>query len=381
MHVAYLFAETCPNYDLDLRLFRGLTPDDLKSLNTRVRTGVWEFSRGMSGHVSRDDIARRLFEVLYAGWGNICRMDVDLLLQAILEKKLIYTVQFASVGHSLAGKLDRQLQALEGYFGFTQVVPTVPVHRQVFGSCLPRYQVEEGNIFVLYSDLDEDELQAAEQIVKWWKEHSKSLDQFHLGSSLSTRNIGPRYSIYDSQEDPMKELAVEIAAQQLGNEWEVQCERTLYALQERVPDALNEFLAATEILSKSELSPADGAQVAVNLRRTLEHLTRFVCPPSKESPGWVKRQWREYREQHKKKLGKYGDFLAFEAFETNGSIDILEAMCDMGNKGVHEDWDPLIFRGIVLRLLLLMDAVLSLKSGHRKVKLDSTFFDIDMVDE
>jgi hypothetical protein len=380
MRVAYLFAETCPNYDLDLKLFQRMTPDELKSLNTLVRTGIWGLYEGIPpGRGSRNHIQQRLVDIFYSGKGNIFRVN-DQLIKAIKTAN-IYTIQFTSLRRLLVLALDKRLEDQENYLGFMQILTSIQVHRQVFGWCSPRYQVEGGKIFALYSEPANDE-EIADEIIEWWKEEARSLNDIHLTTALSKRNIGDRYTIFDAQEDPENEMAIQIAIQQLGDEWEVQSERTLYALQDRVPDALEEFLATTEVLSKSELSPADGAQIAVNLRRTLEHLTRFVCPvEGKEKPGWVKQQWHKYRSRNEEKLDKYGDLLAFEALSANEKIGKLEAMYQMGNKGVHEDWDPQVFRGIVLRLLLLMDAVISLEPGRRVVRLDRTLFDQHMIDD
>lgn len=380
MRVAYLFAETYPNYDLDLRLFQRMTPDELKSLNTLVRTGIWGLYESIPpGRGSRNHIQQRLVEIFYSGKGNIFRVN-DQLIKAIKTAN-IYAIQFTSLRRPLVLALDKRLENQENYLGFMQVLTSIQVHRQVFGWCSPRYQVEGGKIFALYSEPANDE-EITDEIIEWWKEEARSLNDIHLTTALSKRNIGDRYTILDAQEDPKNEMAIQIAIQQLGDEWEVQSERTLYALQDRVPDALEEFLAATEVLGTPELSPADGAQIAVNLRRTLEHLTRFVCPvEGKEKPGWVKQQWHKYRSQNEEKLDKYGDLLAFEALSANEKIGKLEAMYKMGNKGVHEDWDPQVFRGIVLRLLLLMDAVISLEPGRRVVRLDRTLFDQHMIDD
>jgi predicted nucleic acid-binding protein len=277
--------------------------------------------------------------------------------------------------------LDNRLKDHADYLGFTQVLPRVESHQYIFGHCSPRYQVEAGEIFVLYSEFSDDEW-LADEIIEWWKEESQSSDAIYLTTILSKRNVGYRYTSFDDQADPKKELAIQVAIQQLADEWEVQSERTLYALQDRVPDALEEFLAATEVLSKPELSPSDSAQIAVNLRRTLEHLTRFACPDDgKEGPGWVRRRWGKYSEHNAEKLGKYGDLLVCEAVGAHRAISKLEAMYQMGNKGVHENWDPQIFRGIVLRLLLLMDAVVSLKLDQRVVRLDRTVFNQHLSDD
>jgi hypothetical protein len=339
-------------------------------METLVRTGLWGLFTRQSGNVDRL-MEKRLIPLLFTGEGNMVKIK-DRLLE-VARSTPLYTIQLSSLTKPLAIELHKRLEARTDYLGFVQVLPTLLLHQEVFGFYSPRYQIERKKIFVLYSSFAEDEW-FADEIIEWWKGKYTSIGDMPFISSLSKRDVEMKFTTYDASEGPASEYTVHNAIRVLADLWEAHAEQTLYALQDRVPDALDELFAAIEIAKKPVLSSADGAQIAVNLRRTLEHITRYVSPPDKEKSGWVVRQWENFIEGRKQELGAYGEVIKAEAIGLADMLERLKTLYRMENKGVHEDIEAKIFCRILLRLVLLANEAIALQSGRRAVKLERGFF-------
>jgi hypothetical protein len=371
MRVAYLFTEKYPNYDLDFQLLKRIYPDELHTLDTYIRTGLWDFFGHYQGggRIHPEIIQKDLASLFFSQDGNLSRQHAEQRLLVAVQSNQIYTIQLYSVGRHLALSLHERLMDMEEYLGFTQVLPQVAMHRQVFDNCIPRYRVERGKIFVLFSEVPSDDEWLADEIIGWLKEHYRTLNDMHIVSAMSKRDIGAKFTILDSSEMGGAESDIQRAVQILRDEWELHAEQTIYRLQDAAPDALGEFTIAVEVLSKPNLSPADCAQIAVSLRRTIEKITEIYCPAEDHTPGWVKRRWEEFVDKQFADSKPYGDYFKSEILGLEDTIGRLITANKMGHKGVHEDWGPRVFRSIVLRMIPLLSDLLSLRS-KRTVKLD-----------
>jgi len=371
MRVAYLFTEKYPNYDLDFQLLKRIYPDELHTLDTYVRTGLWGFFWRYQGggRIHPETVQKDLASIFLSQDGNISRLHTEQKLLAALHSGQIYTIQLYSVGRPLALSLHKRLMDVEEYLGFTQILPQVAIHRQVFDSCIPRYRVERGKIFVLFSEVPGDDEWLADEIIGWLKEHCKALEDMYIVSAISKRDIGAKFTLLDSSEMGGAESDIQRTVQILRDEWELHSEQTIYRLQDTVPDALGEFTVAVEALSKPNLSSADCAQIAVSLRRTIEKITEIYCPSDDNKPGWVKRRWKEFVGKQFAENKSYGDYFESEILGLEDTVGRLATAYTMGHKGVHEDWGPRVFRSIVLRMVPLLSDLLSLRS-IRTVKFD-----------
>lgn len=396
MRVAYLFAESDPNYDIDFQILSALSSDELNSLDTVVRTGVWGLFDRLEDR--EDAVDRRLAKLFYGGEGNISWTDNERLVEAI-RLGLIYTVQFQSLSRPLALGLHQKLKKRSGnYLGFIQVLADTWPHHLVFRGCPPRYEFARGKVFVLYPSIngeEDNEERVADEIISYWKDRYNSLEYMPLTSSLRKRDIRSRYSILDENDGISSDVTVQGAIQILAEIWDVHVEQTLYGLQDVAPLAKDELFAALNILKKTSHSPADVRQIAVSFRGVLEAITREYFEDVEEVGPWVNNRWQQYlkeieqeniTENGKKKraherTGTYETVVGHEALDLDNIIARSLSLYDMGHKGVHEAWDVNIFHGIALRLVMLLWDLMRKKQGKKAMKLDQNSLRLILDDE
>lgn len=413
MRIAYLFAENAINYDIDFQVLSAMKPDELKSLDTLVRTGVW----GLFDEIEdrEDAVAQRLTKLFYGGEGNISWTDNERLVEAI-QPGLVYTVQFQSLGRSLAQGLHQKLKKRSGnYLGYVQVLADTWPHHLVFRGCEPRYELEHGNVYVLYSSIREDKSLAKEHI-KGWKKKYSDLKYIPLTGALKKRDINLRFSTIDANDGASSDAAAQRAIRILGDMWEIQAEHTLYRLQDTAPLAIDELFAALKTLEEADEFTSHAAGVAVHLRRVIEEITRQYFSKNiedsvadgasgddgpkddssnDEGPGWVQNLWSGYlAEINKGNLDKkekmksphqrtrtYESVIAHEGLDLANVIYRLKSVYEMEHKAIHEDWDVELFRSISLRLVLLLNDLMRLKQGKKHVKIDRYFRQVLLEEE
>jgi hypothetical protein len=362
MRVAYLFIEKYPNFDLDFQVFSNLMPEELATLRTDIKTGQWGFFLK-----PQENWKLSLSNIFCTGEGNIFEIqDQDKLFSAIQYSKAIYTVQIHSITKQQAFILHSRLKGVQEYIGFVQVLPQVKLHKVVFGELNLRYQIEAAKVYVLFSQFLGNE-EFADEIIARVKEKNKGLDTIHIVRGLCKRDTGLKGSILDSSESDDVIAGIDDIIHILNDAWLSHLEQTIYRLQDAVPDALTEFITAIKILKRPVLSSEDCAQISVSLRRTIEKVTDVYCEPSDKNQGWVIRAWKKFSEDNFE--GKYSHNFSAEII---GAIDFLERLSttyQMTNKAVHNDNDPIIFKGVILRMIPLLNDLLRLKSKHT-VKID-----------
>lgn len=146
----------------------------------------------------------------------------------------------------------------------------------------------------------------------------------------------------------------------LNSSWETFAEKFIYKVWDIAPEALDELLSSISILSKTELSPAECAKVAVGFRRCIEKITEQITPSlsTQEKSEMKAKRKGEYKFRLeiyiKTKLAKsepYQDYLLAELEEISTRV---EKLYNLGNKGIHENWVREVFEIVGLRLVLLM---------------------------
>ena len=393
MRIAYLFAESYPNFDIDFKVLSTLKPNEFRGLDTLVRTGVWRLVSSQDKHVAidKDMVCKRLMQLFWTGEGNITSIFDNRLVESLNSGKLIYTVQIISIERKLAQALHKRLDKYSDYLGYVQVLASYRLHHQVFSTCPYRYRIENSKVFVLYSSLNEDE-SFADEITTHWRESHNQLKYSTLISSLDKRDTKERYTMLDENDGVVSDIAIHKGIKTLADAWEAHIEQTLYRLQDFAPLAVEEMLAAINSLGELDHSPANAARIAIHLRRVLEVITRQYFPEGSEEPGWVQGRWRRYLEdidsQNLNEKGKkkpahertqtYERIIGHEAVDLENATARLSSLYEMTHKGIHEDWDPFILRSVALRMIMLLHDLTQLKQGKTYIKLDRNFLQLNL---
>ena len=288
----------------------------------------------------------------------------------VLVTDRIHVVQFNSIPRTFALKLHKKLRNLDNYLCFTQVIPDNKLHQHIFASFIPRYKLEKGKINVLFSAIGDDEW-LADEMIEWVKERYS-----WLSLKVTKYDVESRFSIFDKNTSPENEFLVPKMSHLLKEEWEIQVEIALHKLEDVAPHALTELKSAIDKLSMSKLSPADCAQIAINLRRFLEKIANTLIPPksNKDKERYKDRLAWYIRE----KLSRTKYYENHVEAELNDLVNRVEKLYIMSNKGVHEDYSPQAFSIVILRVIILTrELLLPIKSVKPSVQFEPGLFSID----
>ncbi len=379
MRVAFLFRETFPNYDIDLQLFSFLTPAQLSDLETYVRCGLWGLTSPLwlsRAEITLDDLEKRAAGVFITGRGNVWSLQVDSMTDLIKEN--VYTVLLDSIDRDTVYHLHNRLSKTDRYLGFTQVISHLhKLHGQTFTFLIPRYRVEGGTIYVLFSSSEEGSEAVADEIIEWYADNFRGLTVNSIHGKVEKVDISLKFTVLDEMTDPENELAMFRALYVFEDLWEVSAEHILYKLRDVSPTACEEIVTGILSIDQS-MSPPVCAQISVNFRRAMEMLADSITPPLTEKE---RREARLQRKgEYKYRLSKYikenlsgaKHYQAYLDSELEELSTRMEKLYNLGNKGVHEDWICPAIRMIALRLVLLIgDLLYPVSFKQRRVLIDT----------
>lgn len=369
MKVAYLFVEKCPNYDLTFQTFDCLDPDDLIDLETYVSAGL------MSMQWLKDDDPphKQKYDALalIASMKGICHMANNNFDGKILSKPT-YVVMFDSIRRDLAQKINFRLKKNPHYLGFTQVIPDYLLHQVTFILDAPPidFRIQGKRVFILYSSALHNSEDVADEKLQYFRKYT-------LGLTAAKTDVGAKFSFIDAGHNAIKgDLDIQTTILLLGDEWRVQAEKAIYALRDSTPEALDELILGIEELSKPNLSSAGCAKAAVNFRRCLEKLAETLEPTVEKAATKV---MGEYKSRLKlfvdKKLSQSEPYRGYVEAELNEISTRISKLYNLSNKGIHEDWFRKAFSILVLRLVLLINDLLTTFPSKQKLVYDTSHFE------
>lgn len=371
MKVAFLFVERSPSFDFVFQILGRMTLQELEETASYIRVGLWGFEEWVQ-HRARLSIEERvslIHAMLVGEPGATWQLKEPYnhsRSRLAAPKNSIYVVQFDSLRRTLAQLLHKRLSDNNDYLGFTQILFRPDgVHADVFRGLRPLIKLEKGKTVVLSSELEDSGL--PEEIIAWGHEKYRGLRYLSLTSSMLKRDIGTRFSTFDEGYGDDNDRKIHQALQILGDEWEVQAERTIYMMQDLAPDAVAELCMGIEVLAKPDLSPSECAHVALNLRRCLERLADAITPPltREERQSSECRQLGEYKLRLKRyvhqQLGKTPEYSEYVDVELDDLANRIRSLYNLGNKGVHQNWARHAFAMAVMQTIMLVNDLIILR--------------------
>jgi len=346
MKAAYLFLEKYPNYEQAFSAINKFAEDELSSLETYVFAGKWLICDLFKTKAQLQSGMENLFNPAHPGVILLAKPDLTPLVIGST-----YVVQFDTIERSLASKLHDRLRSDESYFAMVEVAPEVPIHRALFSGYGPLAMIHDRKVFVLYDDNDEGDAEIAREKL----ESLKSLTSRFLDAELSDVNL--RWSVFDPRATLTRNLDVQKSVRRLTDEFEVNTEREFYKLNDVSPDALQALEAAISKMSDYSWTAEDCSHIALSCRRCLDKATDMLEPAKN----------RDEQDKYKDRLTRYVQtrFAHTKPFRQYVESEIAELdtrikkLYNMGNAGVHEDWHRRAFATVIMRVVLLLDDLLS----------------------
>jgi len=297
------------------------------------------------------------------------RMINDRLIQALRDE--IFTICFETIEMQLVNYLDEQLrEKTEAYLGAMEVDDASYVHWFIYSNAIGvRYRINNKNASVFWDGFPDDESKDESTIER--------LRQIGF-KQVSFESLNGRYSIFDEYHDFDHARRIAEWKKNCGNLLAFVTDSVAHRLGDTAPDLGNKLWATLKTFNEAETNE-EFAQVTASCRRIVEYVSDELFPPVEEKA-----------EEHK--LGKphYRNRLLAFADDTRKSdtnIDLIcvstktlceqiEKLSKLANKGVHSEVYRAETRRCLLRTIMLLDDIISLKVGAFEIKTKLNFDDI-----
>jgi hypothetical protein len=287
-------------------------------------------------------------------------------IQEVLDKN-IFVVCFESIDLKTAEYLHNELDTYPSYLGAMEVDDSSKVHWSLYsGSLIPFARIISKDLFLFHQDDDDKDF--------WFKDVFEKLGF----NKVEYESLNWKYTIFDTFHN--FEEARRIA------EWKRNSGALLAFIADDIVSRLSDI--APELGSKlwSVLKTFEAAetneqyaQVTASCRRIFEYVTDCIFPPTDEKMDGHSLKAPEYRNR----LFAYAD----TSRKSDTNIDLIVASTTtlfeqwekinlLSNKGVHSEVSRAETRRCLLRTIMLLDDIVSLKAGSFTIKLKLNFDDI-----
>jgi len=290
-------------------------------------------------------------------WSSI---NKDRLVKVLEDE--IFTICFETIEIQLADYLDKILrEGSEAYLGAMEVDDASEVHWRVYSnSIIPRYRINNKTASVFWDSFFEES-----------KDESTIQRLTRLGfKQVSFESLNGKYTIFDEYHDFEHARRVAEWKKRCGNMLAFIVDGVAHNLGDTAPDLSKKLWATLKAFNGAETSE-EYAQVSVSCRRIVEYVADELFPPIK---GEV--------EGHKLGKDKYRNRLLAFADETRKSDTNVDLICvstnalseqmvkltELASKGVHAEVYRAETRRCLLRTIMLLDDIISLKVGAFEIK-------------
>lgn len=275
----------------------------------------------------------------------------------VLLRENIFVICFETISNIVAQQIHSLLKDERYYLGAFEIDHADELHWYYYGECIgPKYRILNKDIYVMI-DNDEIEMQeyAAEEMAFF-----KGL----LFDHVRIENSNYRYSVFDDHHN------YEHAKR--GAEWRKSVDSLFATISDEItgklidiaPDLTNKLWAMTNAFD-SAIVGEQYAQVMTSCRRVFEYVTDRLFPATDQIIDG--RSLKE--DKYKNRLMAF----ASKELQSKTNIELIvsttamlfkewEKLYSLSNKGVHNETHRQECRRCIIRTILLLDDIVSLKS-------------------
>ncbi|HDY90474.1 MAG TPA: hypothetical protein ENH82_20445 [bacterium] len=324
-----------------------------------------------SGHIERFnkekyiELLDRWINQAFQGWNHLSK---DFLKK--VANKNIHVICLENVTHELAEFIANKLDEFEPFLGAFEVNDASKIHWVLYSSSLvPAYRLINRNLYFLWDGLLEDNKDTG------LANEYKKLDFI----SVEFESLNGRFTIFDKYHGDFK-------YSKRVSEWKIKCGDLLAFIADDVVNRLSDIAPKLGDKLWAAFNAYDTAEtnenythVAVTCRRIVEYVTDCIFPPTNELYNGHKLGEGKFRNR----LWAYAD----EEKRSDTNIDVItisnkvldeqfEKLNKLTNKGIHSEIFRSEARRCLLRTMMLLDDIISLKANAFDMKPE---LDIDMI--
>lgn len=276
----------------------------------------------------------------------------------------VFAVCAESIDVETAEYIHQVCQSCRGYLGGLEVDDSCLVHWRLYSLLSPHYRLVGRDLFIFWDGLSED---------------SKDDGLFHFWANAGFRRVEfeslqGRYSIFDPYHSWEHARRVAEWKRRMGDLLAFVADDVVSRLVDAAPEVGSKLHFAIKSFETADTSE-EYAHVALSCRRTIEYVADQLFPPVRGRTNGHQLGKTNYRNR----------LLAFADRERASatSIDLicastgmlaeqLEKLSDLQNKGVHHDIVREEARRCLIRTVLLLDDIVSLRQSQFEIKPDLT---------
>lgn len=282
----------------------------------------------------------------------------------------IFAICFETIEMQLAEYIDDKFrEGLDSYLGALEVDDASYTHWFLYSNSIgPRYRIVNRNASIFWDGISEDSRD--ESLIKQF---------IQLGfKKVDFESLNGRHTIFDEYHDFEQARRVAEWKKRCGNLLAFIADDVAHKLGDAIPDLGNKLWSTLKTFNEAETNE-QFAQVTASCRRIVEYVSDQLFPPIEVEIEGRKLGTKQYRNR----------LLAFADNErkSNTNIDLIwvstknlseqmEKLAALANKGVHSEVYRTETRRCLLRTIMLLDDIASLKVGAFEIKTKLNFDDL-----
>lgn len=339
--------------DLHTKVFEG---DLLLAMLTMDRERT---EAGESRRFNKDRLSSAIHALLNPG--SHVWMSFDMRIVDALLGERVFVILLESISFRNAQELDRSLREFPYYLGALQVDGTCGMHWAAYSeSLIVTYRIVGKALFSFWDGVLEESKDEG------WIEEFRRLGF----TRVEFEALNGKFTVFDKYDDFEQARRVAELSDALSDSLGFLADQVITRFSDTAPELGNKLWSAIRTYDRAEVVE-DYAQVAVSCRRLVEYMADQVFPSQDTPVGGRKVGPAEYRNR----LLAYAD--NERASDTN--IDLicvstemlsqqLEKLVELANKGVHADIYRHEARRCLLRTIMILDDILSLRERPLEIK-------------
>jgi hypothetical protein len=282
----------------------------------------------------------------------------------------IFAICFESIEADLASCLSKQLHdKSQAYIGAIEVDDASQVHWYIYSNVIgAQYRVKDNIAYVFWDGVSEDSKDTSKI------EHLKKIGF----RKVDFESLNGRYTVFDEYHDFEHSRRI--------SEWKRKCGSLLafivdgvaHDLGDAAPELGDKLWAALKTFQEAE-TDEEFAQVSVSCRRIIEYVSNELFPAKKTKKGERDLGQDKYRNRllaFADKTRKSKTNIDLICVSTEVLAEQITKLDNLACKGVHKEVYRAAARRCLLRTIMLLDDILSLKDGAFEIKARLNFDDL-----
>ncbi len=290
-------------------------------------------------------------------WRTITDESIDRFVQ-----NNVWVICFESISFNDCCRIDEALKKTDFYLGAIQVDETSKTHWLAYpGSLVPCYRIVGKSLNVFWDGVSDDSKDEG---------HLEELKELGF-KDVSFESLNGRFTIFDNYHNYEHARRIAELKADLGDSLASLADQVISRLSDPAPEIGSKLWSALRSFNRAEVNE-DYAHVAVSCRRIIEYVADCLFPSQAKEVGGRKVGKAQYKNR----------ILAFASKElaSNTNIELvaisveslatqLDKLSNLSNKGVHAEVFKSEARRCLIKTILILDDIISLRSGPFNIKL------------